>query len=336
MLHRYLNHLWDEMSDTGRRMFRWDLVRGAASGAVGTVQMTFALLVAITVFEAGTVAKSLIAGAHAIGLLLSLPYASWSPVLARKTVRAAAPAFGAALGLVVAAMAQSTATYTCGIVMLGTCSPLALPVMTAVYRENYRGRVRGQVFGITVIISVLVGLATQFSGGAALEADLGLFRPLFLVLAAMTSVMGLAILMMPHRGVQDVVSPNPLTSFGAVRENPMFGFLLAYILLYFHTRSLPFLVLASACLGTSFGGGSIAWSLWVTKFAPAAETARYMSVHTFMTGIRGACAPLAGYLCVEALTIQTTAWLSAGLVMLSIAMLWRVRNRPTRTEPIRA
>ena len=99
MLNRYWNHLWNEMSETGRETFRWDLLRGAAIGTTSTLQLTFALVIAIHYHDAGFLQKSIIAGAFSAGLLLSLPYASWSPIIKRKTLRAALPGFLAALGI---------------------------------------------------------------------------------------------------------------------------------------------------------------------------------------------------------------------------------------------
>ena len=50
-------------------------------------------------------------------------------------------------------------------------------------------------------------------------------------------------------------------------------------------------IAGSIFFGIGRGGGSVAWNLWVTKFAPPEETADYMSVHTFLTGIRGLLGP---------------------------------------------
>ena len=405
MLYRYWKHLWNEMSATGRRTFPWDLMRGAAGGAVSVLQVTFGLLIAIKVFDASAIQKSLIAGSYAGGLLLSLPYAAWSPVLARRSVQGALPAFGAAVGLFVAALADSAGIYTAAMVVFGVCVALPMPIMTAIYRENYRGSVRGQVFGLTVFITIAIGLATQFAGGGMLDIDLAYYRPFFLVLALCTLLMGFFVLRMPSENALGPVSANPLTSFGAVRENPVFGYvllawflfgfanlalhpqrfeylsqpeygfelssgaivlivgvttefarlctipiwarlfdrfnfiwlrialcslILAYAVLYYSTHSLVLVVLASACLGIAYGGGAITWMLWVTKFAPPEETARYMSIHTFLTGLRGVCAPFAGYLCVERLGVQWTTRIAAAMIILSIAMLWRIRNRATR------
>lgn len=405
MLSRYWNHLWTEMSEVGRKTFPWDLARGASNGAITTLPMVFALLVAIQFFEASVLQKSFIAGAGAVGMLLSLPYASWSPVIRRKTIRGALPAFGAALGLIVAAFAQDASAYTFGVVIFGLFAAMPAPIMTAIYRDNYSGVVRGQVFGITLFTTVAIGLVVQLVGGHILDVQIEYFRYLFLMVALLSVIMGVAILQMPNKTGREPVTPNPFASFAVVWENPLFGYVLVawflfgfanmalmpqrieylsqpryglefspgtivlvvgvttevarlcviqawahlfdrfnfiwmrillsfcmlmYVMLYYHTTSILVLVLASAFLGVSFGGGAIAWTLWVTKFAPPEETARYMAVHTFLTGVRGAIGPLIGYVCVEHLTIQITAWISAGLTMTSILMLWRIRNRTTR------
>jgi predicted MFS family arabinose efflux permease len=272
--------------------------------------------------------------------------------------------------------------------------------MTAIYRENYSGAVRGQVFGVTMFAAVAAGLVVQGAGGGLLEFDLRWYRGVFTGLALVAALSGYCVLRIPDLGEREPARPNPLTSFGAVLENPRFGFVLvawflfgfanlalqpqrieylsqpkygielspgmvvlvatftteatrlvvvpifarlfdrvnfmylrmslnsfclAYIIIYYNTTSLPLLMLASAFLGLMFGGGAIAWNLWVTKFAPPSETARYMSVHTFLNGVRGTIAPLVGYIVVEYLSIRVTSWIAAGLVTASLVVLWRIR-----------
>lgn len=407
MLNRYWNHLWSEMSETGRKTFPWDMTRGAAAGTTATLQMTFALIIAIQYFEASTLQKSLIAGAFSGGLLLSPFYTSWSPIFERKTLRAALPAFAAALGLVAAALARDATEYTYGMVVFGVGAAVAAPIMTSIWRDNYSETVRGQVFGLTAFIMIGVGLITQLAGGRLLDNGLEYYRFLFLFIAATSVVRGIAILQMPNSKGGEPVTANPLSSFSAIWENPMFGYVLLawfimgtaqlalqpqrieylsqaqygfelspgtivlivgvtteiarlcviqiwahvfdrynfiwvriaisaiilfHVLLYYNSHSIPMLVLASVLLGIAFGGGAIAWTLWVTKFAPPEETARYMSVHTFTTGVRGTAGPAVGYIAVERLTIQTTSWIAAGLIVLSIAILWCIRNQATRVQ----
>ncbi len=77
------------------------------------------------------------------------------------------------------------------------------------------------------------------------------------------------------------------------------------IVAFFTGASLPGLILGSVVLGVAFSGGDLAWSLWVTKFAPASRVADYMSVHTFFTGLRGVVAPLVAFQLVSRLPIET-------------------------------
>jgi MFS family permease len=393
------------MSETGRRTLPWDLGRGVAAGAWGTVQATFALFVAIEYFEASTVQKALIAGAYSIGLLLSLPYAAWSPVLGKKTLRAGMPTLVGGASFVCAAMATSALGYTIAISIAGLSAAMSTPIMTAIYRDNYKGSVRGQIVGLAVVVSGSVSLLTQFLGGVLLERDLEWFRGLYFGMAALALFAGYAVVRMPTVAERDPMQPNPFSSFGAVRENPRFGYVLVawflfgfanlalmpqrieyltqarygielsafsvvlivgvtteaarlcsvplwarlfdrynfiwlrmiisvfmflHVVLYYLTSYVAMLVLASACLGLAFGGGAIAWQLWVTKFAPPEDTARYMAVHTFLTGTRGAIGPFVGYFCAEHLSLQATSWIAAALIFLSIAMLFRIRNQAMR------
>jgi len=84
--------------------------------------------------------------------------------------------------------------------------------------------------------------------------------------------------------------------------------------------------LAGAILGFALAGSNIAWSLWVTKFAPPHRTSDYMSVHTFATGIRGVMAPFIGFAAIVALSPSITAMFSASLIGLSIILLVPLRQ----------
>ncbi|WP_170156930.1 MFS transporter [Roseimicrobium gellanilyticum] len=70
-----------------------------------------------------------------------------------------------------------------------------------------------------------------------------------------------------------------------------------------------------ALSGLSLAGGNVAWALFVTKLAPEHAVAEYMSVHTFLTGIRGVLAPFLAYGMVEWWSFTTMAWVCAGLVV---------------------
>ena len=84
------------------------------------------------------------------------------------------------------------------------------------------------------------------------------------------------------------------------------------ILAFFMSDSLTGMVCGAIIYGISNAGGDVAWSLWVTKFAPQERVADYMAVHTFLTGVRGVMAPLFAFYLVSQVSVTTLAWLSAG------------------------
>jgi MFS family permease len=93
------------------------------------------------------------------------------------------------------------------------------------------------------------------------------------------------------------------------------------ILAFFTGNSLVGLVAGSVVLGIALAGGDITWSLWVTKFAPPARVADYMSVHTFFTGIRGILAPLLAFQLVARFPIAHIGWLCAVWIGLASLLL---------------
>ncbi|MCU0771790.1 MAG: MFS transporter [Verrucomicrobia bacterium] len=91
------------------------------------------------------------------------------------------------------------------------------------------------------------------------------------------------------------------------------GFLLG-ILTFFLSGSLTGLVVGAVFYGISHAGGDVAWSLWVTKFAPPDRVADYMSVHAFFTGVRGVIAPVVAFQLVTLLPVSALALISGALI----------------------
>jgi len=109
-------------------------------------------------------------------------------------------------------------------------------------------------------------------------------------------------------------------NFFALRVTLNIGFALG-ILAFFTTSSFSGLVLGAVVFGISNAGGDVAWSLWVTKFAPPGRVADYMSVHTFLTGVRGVMAPIIAFYAVNHLSPGTLAIISSGLILAATALL---------------
>jgi len=110
-------------------------------------------------------------------------------------------------------------------------------------------------------------------------------------------------------------------NFFALRAVLNLGFALG-ILTFFTSDSLTGLVWGAVVFGISNGGGDVAWSLWVTKFAPPDRVADYMSVHTFFTGVRGLAAPFLGFYLVGLWSMATVGWISCGLIVVSALLLF--------------
>ncbi|MFH1742092.1 MAG: MFS transporter [bacterium] len=104
---------------------------------------------------------------------------------------------------------------------------------------------------------------------------------------------------------------------------------LAYMILFFQTSSVWVIGLALCCRGVGFAGGSITWNLWVTKFADPEDTARYMSIHTFLTGVRGLIGPYVGYMLISAYSIRFVGWIAVAFILLATLMLIPLRRQST-------
>jgi hypothetical protein len=109
-------------------------------------------------------------------------------------------------------------------------------------------------------------------------------------------------------------------NFFILRITLNLGFALG-IVSFFTTGSLAGLIIGAVLFGMANAGGDVAWSLWVTKFAPPERVADYMSVHTFFTGVRGVLAPLVAFQLVTLLHPHVLGWISAGLILLGSALL---------------
>jgi hypothetical protein len=93
------------------------------------------------------------------------------------------------------------------------------------------------------------------------------------------------------------------------------------VLLFFVTSNPWVIGMGSALIGAAFAGGSIAWNLWVTKYAPPGKTGAYMSVHVSLTGIRGTIGPILGYWTVNQIGAQNIGILSFLMMLFATLML---------------
>ena len=107
------------------------------------------------------------------------------------------------------------------------------------------------------------------------------------------------------------------------RQRPHPGGLVAF----FWGRTLPWLCVSAVLEGMALGGGNIAWALWVTHMAPPRHTAEYMAVHQFFTGVRGIIGALLGIQFASRFGLMPVAWVSVGLVILSVVLMAPAREK---------
>jgi len=93
------------------------------------------------------------------------------------------------------------------------------------------------------------------------------------------------------------------------------------IVTFFVSNSFAGMVAGAIIFGISNAGGDVAWSLWVTKFAPPSRVADYMSVHTFFTGVRGVLAPAVAFYAVQKFSLGVMAGFSAALIVAASLLL---------------
>lgn len=121
-------------------------------------------------------------------------------------------------------------------------------------------------------------------------------------------------------------------NFFALRITLNIGFAVG-ILAFFTSNSTSGLILGAVIYGISNAGGDVAWGLWVTKFAPPERIADYMSVHTFLTGVRGVAAPLVAFEMIQKVPLSTLGLFSAALIVMSTLLLipeigrWKGRTK---------
>jgi hypothetical protein len=109
-------------------------------------------------------------------------------------------------------------------------------------------------------------------------------------------------------------------NFFGLRVALNIGFALG-TLTFFMSDSMAGMVGGAIIFGVSNAGGDVAWSLWVTKFAPPDRVADYMSIHTFLTGVRGVAAPLLAFSLASPRSLGILATVSVTLIFAATLLL---------------
>lgn len=214
--------------DAKEQTFRWERWRAVSTGVIETASFTFLLLIAVRWFDAGALAKSLIAGGASAGLLLS----PWILHLVQKSgmTPSAASARLALIGaasFAVMAAAPHLIVFTIGaVVALATLGGIA-PMTTHIYHENYPARERGALFSRTVVVRIAVGAVFAEAAGRALSGGrIGHFPWLLIAFAAAFAFAAFCLSRCPSTPLKSAAGSHPFRSLRYAKTDALFRRLL--------------------------------------------------------------------------------------------------------------
>ncbi|HAB19688.1 MAG TPA: hypothetical protein DCE44_25045, partial [Verrucomicrobiales bacterium] len=212
-----------EPMDRAQITFRFDCWRMVCAGVLESAANTFLLLMAVRNFEAGAVAKALVAGGGSFGLLLS-PLAVSLVERSRwpATQGAARILLVGAASCVVAAAFPYLSLFVLGSVLAMTTSSAVIPLMTQVYHDNYPETERGKLYARTFMLRIGGALAFSWLGGRFLDADPGGFRWLLLTFSLAFALAAAAVIRIPSQPLHLSGGRHPLHALRFVRNDRLF------------------------------------------------------------------------------------------------------------------
>jgi len=384
-----------------RKNFSLDLCQAIPHGALETMVVTFAMVIANKVFDFGVVEKIAITAASALGFFVSLFVV---PMVRRLGLRVNWAAFWiwlcSGVGFLVASFCETLPllyffSSLVGIIFLTA----TVPLVSQMHRQLYPDEIRGTLFSFGGLVRSLVAGIFAWTAGRWMDQNDQSFQPLLIVFALSCLFKGISVVMMDTVRLRASKKFSLLESFKHAGEdkafrkllitwmllgfgnllcmvlfveyiaNPKFGygyssedvafitssvpmavfvvmivpwgmlfdklpfyrlrvmvnvFFFAGILIYFLGSGIWALAIGMGLHALGKSGGKILWSLWVTKFAEAEHVSEYMSVHTFLTGVRGVLSPIIAFSIIGSVgpqSVQTIAVVGAILILISSAML---------------
>jgi MFS family permease len=399
------------LPDITQRTFRTENLRSLPAGILETLTTTFGMLIAVRVFDLGSLAKSVFLSSTAGGLMISLVVV---PVLLRMRSTLSSTAsrvqFIGSAFFALAALFPSSPVCFIGGLSVGLFSfSMQIPLMTQIYRINYPQHLRGRLYSISTIVRSLAAMSFGFAGGLVLGWDVANYTWLLWAFAVSGMVSAFWTRGLPavdwtppeerHKGLWSswrwvaidrdfrlMLASWMLNGLGTLvavalfveyLANPVHGInlsektvawtvgvvpvlmkmIFAYpwglvydrvnfftvraslnvvfaiaILVFYLGHGIGAWTAAMALFGFATAGGNVAWSLWVTKLAPKHAVAEYMSVHTFLTGVRGLIAPFLAFALVKHLSFESIG-IGCAVALLCASGFITARARAEDSDP---
>jgi MFS family permease len=222
-------------SERARTTYRLELQRAVANGVLESAGSTFLLLIALKYFQAGALAKALVAGGGSVGLMLTPLVVSL--VARRGWPAAAAAARFAWVGagtLVLMAAVPWLPLYVAGAIVSMAAAAGVIPLLTQIYQDNYPEDRRGKLFARAVMLRIAVNAAFSELAGRLLAGDIGRSRGLLLVFAAAFAFAATRLARYPSRPLHNDGGSHPFRALRYAREDRLFRqTLIAWMLMGF-------------------------------------------------------------------------------------------------------
>lgn len=203
--------------------YRYESLRAVSTGIVETASTTFLLLVAVRWFEAGPLAKGLIAAGSGLGYVVSPMVVSWVEASRAPVARAASwLALVAAVAIAVPVIVPGELPFVLTSVTAIAASGAMSPLMTQIYQDNYPSAMRGRFFSRTVMIRIVTAAAFGGGAGYVLAADIGYFRALLAAFAAALGFSSWCLRQIPSVPLHVSGGRHPLRAFAHLRHDRVF------------------------------------------------------------------------------------------------------------------
>jgi len=182
-----------------RRTFAAESIRAVAAGFVETALATFAILLAVKVFDSGPAVKAFLLGSPAVGLLGSLLGVQLVVKWRLRASRAAALiSLLSAGGFALAAIGSSNeACFVAGLAIGIGVIGMAIPLQTHYLRLNYPSRSRGRLFSVAVFLRASTAMLVSWGFGVYLDQDIDRYPVLLWVFAGAAVLSALCHFLVP-------------------------------------------------------------------------------------------------------------------------------------------
>ena len=203
--------------------YRYECWRAVPAGVIEAAGTVFLLLIAVRHYQAGPMAKAMIAGGGSVGLIVAPWVVSRVEAGGWPVAKAAARLAGlGALSLLVMALVPVLPVFVAGSVLALATSAAAIPLLTQMYQENYPERERGRRFARAMMIRIAAAALFSDLAGRALSGHLDQFRWLLVIFAAAFAFTGFCLGRCPSRPLTASGGTHPFRALRYARDDRLF------------------------------------------------------------------------------------------------------------------